>query len=66
MNIMEIDLNYFILPILCAILFGWIITSLSMKRTGYLEKRIGEKTKELEHYAFMDDMTNIYNRRMGL
>ena len=32
MNIMEIDLNYFILPIFCAVLFGCIITYLSMKR----------------------------------
>ena len=66
MNIMEIDLNYFILPIFCAVLFGCIITYLSIKRTRYLEERIKEKTKELEHYVSMDDMTNTYNRKMGL
>ncbi len=66
MNIMEIDLNYFILPIFSAVLFGCIITYLSMRRTRHLEERIKEKTKELEHYASMDDMTNTYNRRMGL
>lgn len=66
MNRMEIDLNYFILPIFCAILFGCIITYLSVKRTRHLEERIREKTKELEYYASMDDMTNTYNRRMGL
>ncbi|MCS5422049.1 MULTISPECIES: GGDEF domain-containing protein [Psychrilyobacter] len=66
MNITEFDLNYFILPIFFAILFGSIITYLSMKRTRHLEERIKEKTKELKHYPSMDDMTNTYNRRMGL
>lgn len=66
MNIMEIDFNYFILPIFYAILFGCIITCLSMKRIRYLEERIKEKTKELKYYPSIDNMTNTYNRRMGL
>lgn len=73
MNGIEVGLKFYILPIFLGILFGSIITSLSMKRTKYLEERIKEKTKKLEHYAAelehlasMDDMTNIYNRRMGL
>ncbi len=60
-------------PVFIGIIFGTIIGILSIKRTEYLEKRIKEKTKELEHYlsklepfASMDDMTNIYNRRIGL
>ena len=66
MNRIEIELKIFILPIFLGILFGSIITYLSMKRTKYLEDRIKEKTRELEYYAAMDDMTDTYNRRMGL
>lgn len=66
MNRMEIKLKFFILPIFLGILFASIIAYLSIKRTRYLEDRIREKTKELGYYATMDEMTNTYNRRMGL
>jgi len=66
MSIMEIDLNYFILPIFCAVLFGCVITYLFMKRIRYLEKRVNEKTEELKYHTSMDELTNTYNRKMGL
>ncbi|NDI78884.1 GGDEF domain-containing protein [Psychrilyobacter sp. BL5] len=65
-NRIEVELNFFILPVFLGILFGIINTYLSVKRTRDLEEKIREKTKEFEHYATMDDMTNTYNRRMGL
>lgn len=66
MNGVEFKLSFFILPIFLGILFGTIITHLSVKQNMYLEEMIREKTKELEYYATMDDMTNTYNRRVGL
>lgn len=65
-NRMEIKLKFFILPIFLGVLFASTIAYLSIKRTRYLEDRIREKTKEFEYYATMDEMTNTYNRRMGL
>lgn len=65
-NIMEIELNYFISLIFYGILFGSIITYLPMKKIKHLERRIKEKTEELKHYPSMDDMTNTYNKKMGL
>lgn len=65
-NRIDIKLKIFILPIVWGILFGSIITYISLKKTRHLEERINKKTKELEHYAAMDDMTNTYNRRMGM
>lgn len=69
----EVKLTNLLIPMFCAILIGSIITHLSLKRTEYLEEKVREKTRELEdyarkleHYAAMDDMTNTYNRRMGL
>lgn len=62
----EIKLEFFILPIFLGVLFGFVNTYLSMKRTKYLEREIREKTKEFEYHATMDDLTNTYNRRMGL
>ena len=65
-NKIEVELTFYILPVILGVLFGIIITYLSMKRMRYLEKIIRERTKTLEYYATMDDMTNTYNRRMGM
>lgn len=65
-NEIEAEPRFFILPVLLGVFFGGVVTCLSMRRTRYLQERIREKTRELEYYASMDDMTNTYNRRMGL
>jgi len=62
----DFEFKILIIPVSLGILFGTTIGILSLKRTEYLEGIIREKTKELEYYATMDDMTNTYNRRMGL
>ncbi len=58
--------TFFILPVLLGVLFGGGITLLSLRRARDFQERITEKTRELEYYATMDDMTNTYNRRMGM
>lgn len=65
-NIIKINLNYFVLPVFCAVLFGSIITYLVQKKIMGLEERIKEKTRELSQYTSIDDKTNTYNRKMGL
>lgn len=65
-NKIEVELRFFILPIFLGALLGTIITYFSVKRARYLEEMVKEKTKELEYYASIDEMTNIYNRRIGL
>lgn len=66
MNIIKINLNYFILSAFCAVLFGSIITYLSQNKIRCLEERVKEKTKELKHYVSMDEMTNTYSRKTGI
>ncbi len=65
-NGIEVKETFFILPVLLGVLFGGVVTFLSLRRTRDFQERISEKTRELEYYATMDDMTNTYNRRMGL
>ena len=64
LNKIDVELKFFFLPILLGILFGGIITHLTMKRTRYLEERIREKTKELEKLAYVDYLTGLSTRRM--
>ncbi len=65
-NGIEVKETFFILPVLLGVLFGGVVTFLSLRRARDFKERISEKTRELEYYATMDDMTNTYNRRMGL